>query len=142
MSSSQFGGRRCPVHVFVALLAILQLGHSTFLRAEECSEAVPQPESEAFRFLPSAEHQALGASVPPGSVIRSIQITRYSVFCNMERQSKSRMEEPSTDFTRYDQLPLGQVKVLVQAEGFKHKELDLVLRPGKPELTTVVLDSK
>lgn len=48
--------------------------------ADSCVTAPLQAESDAFRFKPSPDHEALQAQLPPGVKIRSIRYRRFSVF--------------------------------------------------------------
>jgi len=48
--------------------------------ANNCSEVGPRTVSEDFRFTPTAEHDALAATVPSAATIGSIRILRLSVF--------------------------------------------------------------
>ncbi len=76
-----------PFHVPFSLslfsgtvLTVVLLGGTPLVNAQDCVEVAPQTQTEAFRFLPSIEHDALAKSIPPGTTIRNITITRYSVF--------------------------------------------------------------
>ena len=69
-SGAHFG----QIRKAAVLLAVLSFGSTSSLMAEECVEAAPQTESEAFQFLPSAEHEAIANAVPLGTEIRSISM--------------------------------------------------------------------
>jgi Omp85 superfamily domain len=98
LSASYYFSRCCPTCIYAALFAVLLLGYSTVLAAQECTEATPQSETDSFRFLPSAEHEAIAALVPPGTTIRSIQVTRYSVFDMEDPDENNRLYRWANDF--------------------------------------------
>jgi len=57
-----------------------------------CVEVEPQPNSESFRFEPSATHQALEEQLPAGITISSVRIKRFKVFD---------MDDPAENGTPY-----------------------------------------
>ncbi len=57
-----------------------------------CTEVGARPVSADFRFIPSVEHDALAATIPPGSTIGSIRIARLNVFD---------LEDPEEDIRLY-----------------------------------------
>ena len=61
-------------------------------------QATPQAETEAFRFLPSVEHDAIAASIPPGTTVRSIRVTRFSVFDMQDPEENNRLYRWANDF--------------------------------------------
>ena len=99
MVSASFSGRSIgPIRVIAVLLAVLSLASTPTLMAQECVEAAPQTETEAFRFLPSAEHEAIANAVPLGTTIRSIRVTRFSVFDMEDPDENNRVYRWANDF--------------------------------------------
>ena len=98
LSASHHASCYCTAGVCAALFAALLLGHSSTLRAQECVEAAPQSETDAFRFIPSAEHEAIATAVPAGTKIRSIRVTRYSVFDMEDPDENNRLYRWANDF--------------------------------------------
>ena len=99
MTSVTACGLLCrPARDFAAVLIIFLLGGAGIVRAQDCVTAAPQSETDAFRFMPSLEHDALATAIPPDTVIRSISVTRYAVFDLEDPDENNRVYRWANDF--------------------------------------------
>mgnify|MGYP001816326570 FL=1 len=63
-----------------------------------CVEVPAQPDSDSFRFLPSADHEALAEAIPAASRIGSITVRRFSVFDSEDPKESGRLYRWANDF--------------------------------------------
>lgn len=63
-----------------------------------CVEVEAQPDSESFRFEPSAPHQALAEQVPLGATVGSIRIKRFKVFDMEDPEENKALYRWANDF--------------------------------------------